>query len=244
MTDYLSKDQRFQIVSNDPSLTQLSGKRFRTVYPAAPPPHFGKKTVNTRRIADTTYKIEMTNGISPLLKLDKQAYYHFYIDSARQQGLTLYRFTSQYPYVGTKMQTLMPLRYICNTREFNDMLAAKDKEKAVRKFWEEIGNTPNRTDELMADYYSLVTQANFLFTSDREGWKTDRGMIYIVFGPPNSVYKDGVNETWVYGDIESNLAVKFEFLKIDSPFTNNDYWLNRSTTYGQSWHSAVELWRR
>ena len=83
-----------------------------------------------------------------------------------------------------------------------------------------------------------------MFSSDREGWKTDRGMIYIVFGPPNSVFRKELKETWVYGNVESNLAVTFDFFRIQSPFTDNDYWLNRSTSYGQSWNNAVEIWRR
>lgn len=244
MTDYVSRDQEFFIISNNVNNPVLKGKRFRGFFPAASAPHMGKKKTVSKRIADSTFKIQMVNGISPLIKLKKQAYYHFYNDSSRQKGLTIFRHTSQYPYIISPMQMLMPMRYITSTKEFRALLSTKDKEKGVKAFWKEIGDTPNRTKELMADYYSLVTQANFLFGSDREGWKTDRGMVYIVYGPPNIVYKNGNKETWIYGNIESKLAVTFDFYKVHSPFTNNDYWLNRSTSHSQSWYNAVDIWRR
>ena len=244
MTNYINRDQKFYVVSNNPALSKLNVKKFKDNFSAAQPPHIGKKRKSAKRFADTTYSIQLENGISPLLHLPKQGYYHFYQDSSLQRGLTIYRFTSQYPYVVSTMQTLMPMRYITSGKEFRKLLSSKDKKEDIYAFWKKIGNSPNRTDEIMADYYSLVTQANFLFTSDREGWKTDRGMIYIVFGAPSSVYVDDYRETWVYGDVESNLSVKFDFYKIDSPFSANDYWLDRNTSFGQSWHKAVEIWRR
>ena len=31
-----------------------------------------------------------------------------------------------------------------------------------------------------------------------EGWRTDRGLVHIIFGTPNSIYKNDDTETWIY----------------------------------------------
>ena len=40
--------------------------------------------------------------------------------------------------------------------------------------------------------------ANQYFTSFKEGWKTDRGMVYMVFGPPDTAVLNGQQEIWEY----------------------------------------------
>jgi len=40
--------------------------------------------------------------------------------------------------------------------------------------------------------------ANYFFTSYKPGWMTDRGMIYIVLGPPVILHKGDDFEEWIY----------------------------------------------
>ena len=39
-----------------------------------------------------------------------------------------------------------------------------------------------KAKSLIAIYYNRIQNANLHFTTFKEGWKTDRGMIYVVFG--------------------------------------------------------------
>ena len=39
-----------------------------------------------------------------------------------------------------------------------------------------------RAKELIKNYYGRLQHANLFFTSYLEGWKTDRGMIFMIFG--------------------------------------------------------------
>jgi hypothetical protein len=93
-------------------------------------------------------------------------------------------------------------------------------------------------------YYNRVMDANRFFTSYLEGWKTDRGIIYIIYGPPNVVYKGRNVEGWVYGEDKNMLSINFTFRKLDNPFTDNDYSLTRSPAYKDGWYIAVDNWRR
>ena len=83
-----------------------------------------------------------------------------------------------------------------------------------------------------------------LFSSYQEGWKTDRGLIYIIYGPPSEVYRKTGEEEWIYGERNNPLSIKFYFYNIENPFTLNDYSLNRQPTYKTSWYIAIENWRR
>ncbi|CUS97606.1 GWxTD domain-containing protein [Candidatus Kryptonium thompsonii] len=59
----------------------------------------------------------------------------------------------------------------------------------------------------MEEYYSRVKYANEHFGHYLEGWKTDMGMVYIIFGPPSSVDRHPFDinakpyEIWYYYEI-------------------------------------------
>ena len=60
----------------------------------------------------------------------------------------------------------------------------------------------------MQEYYSRVERANILFGTFRNGWETDRGEVYIRFGPPSEVERHPFEinqqpyEIWYYYDIQ------------------------------------------
>lgn len=54
--------------------------------------------------------------------------------------------------------------------------------------WQKIDPTPHtETNELMNEYYYRVHIANQRFSGHREGWRSDRGMIYILYGEPDAI---------------------------------------------------------
>jgi GWxTD domain-containing protein len=193
---------------------------------------------------DTFYTLPLVEGLSNTLLLQDQGFYHFTLDAAQPSGFTLFQFTSAYPYVTSSMQMLMPLRYITSGNEFKSIFESKDKKKAVDDFWVKIAGDEARAKSLIKLYYNRVQNANICFTSDKEGWMTDRGMVYIVFGAPNIVYRDSEMETWKYGSTQSNQSITFNFYRADNPFTNNEFTLDRSQNYSINWNNAIEVWRR
>ena len=148
------------------------------------------------------------------------------------------------PRLGQAERLLRPLRYITTRNEFNEMMRNQSAKAALDDFW--LASTPNkdRAKELIRKYYNRVHDANRFFTSYLEGWKTDRGMIYIVFGPPNIIYKSTNSESWVYGEENNPMSLTLNFIKVDNPFTYNDFRLNRSPIYKTNWYRSVESWRQ
>ena len=66
-----------------------------------------------------------------------------------------------------------------------------DEERAsfVEQFWKRRDPTPDTDEnEFKEEYYRRIAFVNqHYFTSTVPGWKTDRGRIYITFGPPDEI---------------------------------------------------------
>jgi len=57
-----------------------------------------------------------------------------------------------------------------------------------KDFWKAKDPSPGTTEnELMDEYYRRVKYANDKFTTFQDGWRSDMGMIFILFGPPDNI---------------------------------------------------------
>ena len=99
---------------------------------------------------------------------------------------------------------------------------------AVDKYWLGKAASKERARSLIRTYYSRVELANKLFTCHLEGWKTDRGLISIIFGPPTYISNNRNSEVWSYGDDNNINSLKFIFDKKTNPFSSNDFVLKRN----------------
>lgn len=104
------------------------------------------------------------------------------------------------------------LVYFAKTEVRDAMLKAPnfhDKTKLFFVFWEKWDPTPGTAmNEMMNEYYNRVKLSNKLFRAFRvPGWKTDRGMVYIMYGQPDytesklSSADTKPYEIWYYYDI-------------------------------------------
>jgi GWxTD domain-containing protein len=86
---------------------------------------------------------------------------------------------------------IQELRYVATQSQIshiNEAQTQEDKLNRFKQFWAELDPTPNtQRNEAFEEYYSRVEFANQKFKSYTEGWKTDMGMVYIIFGPPSSI---------------------------------------------------------
>lgn len=236
--------QAVRIQYNDPGLKYLFAYFYKRDFPIAAPPFVVRKHRPFNYQPDSIFKIGLQSGENRNLILPQKGFYHFLSDTSQRNGLTLFRFYQGFPQITTAKQMLYPLRYITTRDEYNKMYIRKDKKLAVEEFWLNITGNIVRAQISIKQYYHKVAKANQYFTSYLEGWKTDRGMIYIVFGPPGSVYREEGFETWIYGEEKSLIALVFNFIKVNNPFTENDYRLVRSTKYKENWYFAVDNLRR
>jgi GWxTD domain-containing protein len=240
--NYIGAGDSVRINYRDPSVKKYFVGAYNRNFPLAPPPFSFDQREDINEEPDSVFTYDVTD--TGFISLKKQGFYHFRIDSTDKNGFTLFVYHHSFPSVTSPEQMLECVRYITARREFEEMKTNPNKRAAMDKFWLDLGGNPERTKVLIKKYYTRIREANQYFSSYTEGWRTDRGLVYTVFGKPNAVYKSSTAENWIYGTQNSPLSVNFLFNKIINPFTDNDYVLTREPLLEGSWMRAVDVWRQ
>lgn len=186
----------------------------------------------------------MTDDRQAVLYITKQGFYQIVNKADALHGGSIHYFGKYYPDAKTVNDLLFPMRYITTNAEYNDLLNSKNLKQSIDAFWLKRGGDKTRARKLIKSYYTRVELANSLFTSYIEGWKSDRGMCYIVFGQPSKVVRSTASEVWIYGQEGSYNSIRLEFVKVVNPFSRNDFRLKRSASLKSPWYRAVDYWRQ
>jgi len=103
----------------------------------------------------------------------------------------------------------------------------EEKDAFIRAFWEKRDPTPGTVEnEYRDEHYRRIARANEKFTTATDGWRTDRGKMYIRLGEPDNIessfsagsttMRSGVNrmtvpfEIWEYRNIPGIGPAKLE----------------------------------
>lgn len=159
------------------------------------------------------------------------------------EGISLLTSNQYFPEVRAVAQMIGPLRYITSKAEYDEIEKSKSPKQLIDNFWIECAGNRDRARDLIRIYYNRVREANHYFTTYTEGWRTDRGMVHLVFGQPNRIYKDSDSETWLYGEEGNISSLQFVFRLAESPFSTRVYVLNRDPVFRSYWERAVTAWR-
>ena len=100
-----------------------------------------------------------------------------------------------YP-LATRLGDLVdPLVYLA---EPGEMDALRQGRRAFDAFWGRRTADRRQAAAALRTFYERVERANRLFSNQKAGWRTDPGMVYVLFGPPDAVRETPVGETWTY----------------------------------------------
>jgi GWxTD domain-containing protein len=229
--------------ANNPAKS-ITLKYYNTKLPIAKPPFSVDNTEEAivfKPQRTTQLDFDTTNHLEYLVK--EKGLYHFQTSETIKTGPTIFNFQEHFPRVKNPENMIGPLRYISTKKEYTTLTESEDKKLAVDNHWLNLAGSSERARTLIREFYTRVESANKYFTSYLEGWKTDRGIIYIIFGSPNVVYKNRDYENWIYGEENNMMSINFTFHKVNNPATGNDYSLSRSAMYKNSWFRAVDSWR-
>ena len=73
-------------------------------------------------------------------------------------------------------------------KAFFRLTTGEERENFIEQFWMRRDPTPDSMEnEYKEEHYRRIAYANDRFASGFPGWKTDRGRIYITFGPPDEI---------------------------------------------------------
>jgi GWxTD domain-containing protein len=207
---------------------------YRDNFPAATPPFSETQQMVSEAIKpDSVLSVE--NTITPFAN----GLYLLQRDTAVARGVS-FRAESDYPKF-TRLENLVgPLTYVTTQTESQQLLNAQRDKPGFDKVILRITGNAERARMFMRNYFRRVEQANQLFTSYKEGWKTDRGMIYIIFGLPSFVYKFTDREVWEYKTLEDT-KINFTFVRSATVFDPENFVLVRKRSYQNIWLEAVDL---
>jgi GWxTD domain-containing protein len=116
-----------------------------------------------------------------------------------------------------------PLVYIAKPGEltvYRGLATYEAKQRFLRDFWRhyepEVGVSREDTEE---GFYQRIAAANRLFRESGaarvQGWRTDRGRVFIRYGPPDEMRKEpqsGPDLPWEAWKYTSRRGLKFVFL--------------------------------
>lgn len=178
-------------------------------------------------------------------KLGYEGIFHFQFDTTIREGLTVMNFGADFPRIRQPRQMVEPLAYLTSSVEYDEIKKADNPKLAVDNFWLSLtNNNMDRARELIRVYYNRVYFANYYFTTFKPGWKTDRGMIYIIYGPPQAVARTPGSEKWIYYKNSFANTLTFTFDYKPSPYTLANFILQRSEGYDGYWRQAIDTWRK
>ena len=114
------------------------------------------------------------------------------------------------------------VRWLISAQEEKEFLKLKTDEQRdhfVVEFWEQRNPNPgSKENAFKEEHYRRLAFSNQHFAERVPGWKTDRGHVYIVYGPPDSIRKHPLSATnpseelWSYRHVtgpDGDVTLKF-----------------------------------
>ncbi|MEN8119501.1 MAG: GWxTD domain-containing protein [Bacteroidota bacterium] len=238
--NFFRPDHFFSIKHNNP-VDSIYIKYYLNEIPLPYPPFASLKRSDINTVSDSIWSVSGKTAFQ--FHEEKKGFYFLQTDSTSSYGLGMVNPGEHFPYIKTSDAMVKPLQYLTSTDEYNDLITSSNKKLAVDRFWLGCGKNSSRARELIRIYYNRSLYANIYFTSFTQGWRTDRGMIYLVFGPPKAVKKYPTKEVWLYGDRMHYKVLQFVFNRVDNNYTDNDFVLERHIDFKKFWFSAIKSWR-
>ena len=120
--------------------------------------------------------------------------------------------------------------------KYEALATVEAKREFTYTFWKARDENPSDDkNQYFQDYLKRISEANERYTAaKKDGWKTDRGRVYLIYGPPSELERyPNQNETkpyeiWKYESLEG--GVVFVFGDVTG---FNDYQLLHSTKRGE-----------
>ncbi|MDZ7771931.1 MAG: GWxTD domain-containing protein [Balneolaceae bacterium] len=156
--------------------------------------------------------------------------------------------SQNYPAVQNARELARPLTYLMNADEYESLMSIEEDDslkEAIDRFWlRNIGNT-QEARSVIRMYYERVEEANKQYSNYKEGWKTDQGMIYVLFGPPWYTEENLDRQVWSYSYNRNDPDLNFLFIqrKLKTEFYPFDnYILQRNNYYYDTQYQQEQLW--
>jgi GWxTD domain-containing protein len=108
-------------------------------------------------------------------------------------------------------EAISQMMYVASSEEMDSLqektISEEEQRQRFEQFWKRRDPTPQtQRNELMEEYFSRVAYTNKQYAVQGSGWRSDRGMVYIIFGNPDNIERHPFDieskpyEIWSYYD--------------------------------------------
>ncbi|PKQ67469.1 GWxTD domain-containing protein [Raineya orbicola] len=247
ISGFVRANEKFQIRSIGGEYSNFYVTKIKHTYPPAQLPMNISKPVQNKELeversfeAKSNEWLQWEEGLY-IIKQNPNAFY----------GLGLRIEPADFPKIRTKEQLAEALTYLAVASEIKEIQEAEDLKKAVDAFWLSLSRADvTKAKEMVKKYYARIRKANYLFGSFKEGWKTDMGMIYAIFGEPDEIIWDKDSQRWIYIGNNNFQAgrnytkITFNFLRRPNQFFEDYYLLVRYVEYDEVWLKTIQALRQ
>ena len=156
--------------------------------------------------------------------------------------------SNNFPNIISSRELAQPLVYLMRRSEYRDIMAIEDRDSlkhAIDRFWLSNIGDKEQASRVIRKYYERVEEANKQFSNFKEGWMTDMGMVYVLFGPPWYVERSLDTMVWIYGYNRADPRRVFYFRRTrmasdTRPFEH--YVLQRHSAYHSVEYEQIQRW--
>ncbi|MGX7689356.1 GWxTD domain-containing protein [Flectobacillus roseus] len=227
--------------SLDNKTTAFKTMRYKYEFdPALSPMATGQRVPQKSLYTDSAYTIQSNK----VVRFDIESLYYMTRDTSEAFGIGLMVVDKRFPKLTRPEKLARPLIYMSTTTETADLYGSREPKKALDNYWLNVtqGNQNNAKRTIKA-FYQRVEQANKMFSTYKEGWKTDKGMVWIIMGDPSKIVRTKDKEIWTYTRNSQYSEVNFTFNRRANQFTEDHYELQRYAEYQSIWYPTVDQWR-
>lgn len=246
INSFISDKNQFTIKHYKENIDSLNVYFYSNNFNTPKPPYIIDTLPDSFEKADSSWICQLDS--IDYMNFKHEGVYYFTVNTNSfdfNDGFALYNFGEGFPIVRTPDDLANPIVYFgtIDSIQQNDSVG-KYKKLAVDNFWLSKANNIDKSRELLKEYYNRVMFANIYFTSYKEGWQTDRGMIYIIYGLPDYLFKSGEEEKWIYNPVGVGTGISFTFKYIKTPLSLNHYRLDREKLKATGWDDAIKMWEK
>jgi len=228
--------------------SKLFFKYYRPNFLYPLPPHSSLSTPEKNLKPDSVGHIEYRDTIGEYkdvgnIFFTKKGTYKIMSDTLKDKGITQVCFDKSFPEITRSKKMLETLFYLLSIDEYEELKEAPNLKSAIDNFWLKSAGSKEKASEMLKTWYNRAIYSNIYFSCDKEGWQTDRGMIYMILGAPSIInLAEGV-ERWIYYPQRSNNQLVFIFKQKQDALSENDFELERKPEYRNFWYDAIQTWR-
>jgi GWxTD domain-containing protein len=145
---------------------------------------------------------------------------------------------------------------------FESLTTSEERVRFIETFWKRRDPTPETPEnEYQIEHYRRLAYVNRFFGAGRPGWRTDRGRLYILLGPPDVIDSDPMGrqmhqyptEVWIYHrPAHPRLPPNMEIAFVDTRLTGEyeltfnllkdaDATRQMEALIGENFHDAMTL---